>query len=48
MGESFSGWTGERYAVGTDGLSRVTEMNDPIGGKVDGIRGRWQQQRAIG
>ena len=48
MGESFSGVTGKCNAVETEEISRVTEMNDPIGGKFDGIRGRWQQQRAIG
>ena len=48
MGESFSGLPGKRNAVETEEISRVTEMKDPIGGKFDGIRGRRQQQRAIG
>ena len=39
---------GKRNAVETEKISRVTEMKDPSGGKVDGIRGRGQQQRAIG
>ena len=33
--------TGKRNAVETEEISRVTEMNDPIGGKIDGIRGCW-------
>ena len=48
MGESFFGWRGKHHAVKAEGVSCVTEMKDPSGGKADGIRGRGQQQRAIG